>query len=240
MSKICTSLLLVLAFLVMAGCADLTIPDDWDTDLVLIGDSNTAISYFERTPQRRWSNIVAVELGWTVVNLGRDGRTAEWFLETNQLKAVADYNAQYYLICLGLNDCKYYSAEQFEQKIKTLVGLLTANTSGQVILMTNVAVDYPDHHSFDRNTCTTEYDNALRRTAAALNLPLIDIYYRFERENTAGNWDTRIRTTNVWDASQDSGQTVESGWFDDVHYNVTGNAIVAEEVIKFFERFPHH
>jgi lysophospholipase L1-like esterase len=203
--------------------------------IVLIGDSNTAIAYFKDVPELRWSSIIAQKLPADVINMGRDGRTTEYFLEAKKLKELLAHNADYYIIALGLNDVKEISASQFEKDQRRLVQEIQDHTDGEPILMTNVHVDYPDHYSTDRNAKEIKpFDDRKRRIAEDEGLHLIDVYERFKRENEQGNWDTRIRTTEIWDDSEDKGKTARSKWFNNIHYNVEGNRVVADEVVDYF------
>jgi len=203
--------------------------------IVLIGDSNTAIAYFKDVPELRWSSIIAEKLPADVINMGRDGRTTEYFLEGKKLKELLGHHADYYIIALGLNDAKHISTAQFEKEQRRLVQEIREHTDGVPILMTNVHVDYPDHYSTDRNKKEIKpYDDRKRAIARDEGLHLIDVYERFRRENAKGNWDTRIRTTEIWDDSRDKGKTAASKWFNNIHYNVEGNRIVADEIVDYF------
>lgn len=208
--------------------------------IVLLGDSNTAISYFDKQPEKRWSSIIENNLNMEVVNLGKDGKDTKYFLSEEMKDRIISENADLYIICLGLNDARWITPEEFKIDQRSLIEFIKNNTKGIPVLMTNVHVDYPKHFSFDRNQEILKYDNVKRDISKEMSVPLIDVYYRFKEENENGNWDTRIRTLTVWDNSQDKGKCVEfidsdTGlkWFDNIHYNAEGNRIVADEIIKF-------
>lgn len=208
--------------------------------ITLLGDSNTAISYLQ--PDKRWDSIITKELSANVVNLGKDGVTTSYFLSEVMRDKIISSNADYYIICLGINDKAQGTNEAFEANQRNLLKFIQENTKGKPILMTNVNVDYPKHYSYDRNQSAIKpLDETKRKIAAELKLPLIDVYKRFEEENKKGNWDTRIRSVTVLDNSQDAGKTLDTmnpdtkeKWFDNIHYNAEGNRIVAEEIVKYF------
>lgn len=217
-------------------------------DMVCLGDSNTAISYFSNNQEDRWSHIIGTELNMSVKNLGLDGRRTSDYLLSGQSVADSEkyyfgeyewrkFTAKYYVICFGLNDVSYYDTSTFEAYTRELIEVIRTEKQGIPILLTNVWLDYPDHYSRDRNTTSIKpYDDIKRNIANDLGIHLIDIYERFKNEyQQNGIWDTRIRTTEIWDDSQDEGKTVESGWYDNIHYNVLGNQIVADEITSYFQ-----
>lgn len=213
-------------------------------DIVLLGDSNTSISYFGTVPEKRWGSIISTNLDAKVINMGRDGRSTfdfirpDTFDDTDRKSMLIAYNPRYYIICFGLNDQKYITTSQFDTDTRELINVIQTQTQAIPILMTNVKVDYPTHYSNDRNTSKIKpFDDVKRAIAAELGLHLIDVYNRFGTEIAAGNWDHRIRTTSIWDASEDSGKTVGSPdyWWDNIHYNIEGNRIVGEEVTNYFQ-----
>lgn len=213
-------------------------------DIVLLGDSNTAISFFGTVPEKRWGSIVSTNLGAKVVNMGVDGRSTFDFIRpdtfdgTDRKAMLIAYQAKYYIICFGLNDEKYITTSQFDTDTRELINVIQTQTTGVPILMTNVKVDYPAHYSSDRNaTKIKPFDDVKRTIATELGLSLIDVYNRFDAEITAGNWDHRIRTTSIWDASQDADKTVGAPdyWWNNIHYNIEGNRIVADEITNYFQ-----
>lgn len=208
-------------------------------DIVMLGDSNTIISYFGSVPDKKWSTIVGVNLNAEIVNFGEDGRTTADYLVNDKLTQLLAYQAKYYIICFGLNDVKFINTTQFDADTRALISQIQNNTpAGIPILMTNVKVDYPNHYSTDRNNLEIKpFDDVKRAIATELGLHLIDVYNRFDQEIVAGNWDHRIRTTSIWDASEDAGKTVGAPdyWFNNIHYNIEGNRIVADEITKYFQ-----
>jgi len=215
-----------------------------NTKIVLLGDSNTAISYFENTSYKKWATIIEEELDATVVNLGEDGRRVSDFLDVGENVPPTEYwigenwkktKGDYYIITFGLNDKTYYGVEEFRIYTKEIVRKVEEEAGGIPILMTNVYVPYPDYYSQNRNESIDLFDNVKRELAEELEIHLIDVNKRLKKEWEENNlWDTRIRNTDVLDNSQDEGKTVEEGWFDNIHYNEKGNEIVAEEVISYF------
>lgn len=211
-------------------------------DIVAIGDSNTEISYFGSIPEKRWTYIIGKNLSADVYNFGIGGRSTFDFLPVggevgkSRLDKIINFDAKYYIICFGLNDEKYIDTVQFEEYQRELVNQIQTNTNGTPILMTNVWVDYPDHYSYDRNTLKIEpYDNVKRKIAKELGIHLIDVYQRFKYEyEVNGIWDTRIRNTEVWDDSLDDIYGDDVSWFSNIHYNILGNEIVADEITNYF------
>lgn len=207
-------------------------------DLVLLGDSNTLISYFGLFSNKKWSSLVANELKMSVANFGRDGATTFEILNSNRFKRAVKLNAEYYLICFGLNDEKYRSVTQFQDDTLKMVDSILSKTNGKPILMTNLKVDFEGgHYKYDRNAQKImPYDNVKRKIARELNIPLIDIYQRFDKEIKKGMWDFQIRNTNVLDDSLDTFHVNDPNWFSNIHYNEKGNKLVADEVVKYFRR----
>ncbi|MBW8348971.1 SGNH/GDSL hydrolase family protein [Bacillus sp. IITD106] len=213
--------------------------------VILLGDSNTAISYFNETPTKKWANIIEKELNIKVTNFGIGGRSTSDFLTSGKREKTKGRwvgegwkkaDGDYYIICFGLNDSKYYNENTFEKYTRELITMIQNELKGIPILMTNVYVPYPDHFSFDRNKVIDSFDNIKRKLATELNLDIIDVHDRFKKEwKDNGIWDTRIRTSKIWGAAEDEGKTVDEGWFDNIHYNELGNKIVAEEIIKYFQ-----
>lgn len=216
-----------------------------EPNVVLIGDSNTEISYFKNAPSKRWSYKIQEELGVNVRNFGVGGRKTSDFLNSGKIDYPTqdwigedwkDEDADYFIISFGLNDISHYKPDEFEKYTREMLDIIEKETSGIPILMTNVHVPYPDHYSWNRNERIDLYDDVKREIAEELNIGLIDVNKRFKEEFEENDvWDTRIRTTEIWGDQEDKGKTIESGWFDDIHYNETGNDIVAEEVIKYFK-----
>ena len=54
------------------------------------------------------------------------------------------------------------------------------------------------------------------------------------RSEVNGIWDTRIRNTEVWDDSLDDIYGDDVSWFSNIHYNILGNEIVADEITNYF------
>jgi lysophospholipase L1-like esterase len=213
--------------------------------ILCIGDSNTAITYFSNVPHLRWSYLVQQQLSIPVINIGKDGRSAADFLAGKQgttkeelyigESSWRDNNYRWAIICFGLNDVEYYNVIDFNTYTRELITGIKA-LGREPILMTNVWVDYPEHYSWNRNIEIDAYDDVKRNLATELDLHLIDVNARFRQEyQDNGIWDTRIRSGKIWDNSQDEGKTVESRWFNNIHYNITGNAIVADEIVKYFQ-----
>lgn len=200
-----------------------------------MGDSNTIISYFKVFSKNRWSYIIGKKLGLKVAMLGRDGAKTKDRLTYESVQLIKRINAKYYIICYGLNDKATCTVSEFEDHTKHLIKNIQ-RTKGIPILMTNLSTYYPPHLNREYvQTRELAIEGAKRKISKELGIPLIDVFARFEKEAEKGNWDTRIRNQQVFDNSQDEGKTIESGWFGDIHYNVEGNRIVADEIVKYFK-----
>lgn len=214
-------------------------------DIILLGDSNTQISYFEDVPEKRWAFIIGKELNANVYNYGLGGRAIADFLKSGKSIQPKDkwvgeswkkQSADYHIIGFGLNDDEHYSPMEFEVYLREMVEIISNEKQSIPILMTNVHVPYPEYFSWDRNEVIDKFDDVKRKLAKELDLHLIDANERFKTEwEVNGVWDTRIRNTELWDSSQDDGKTVEEEWFDDIHLNELGNEIVADEAINYFQ-----
>jgi lysophospholipase L1-like esterase len=202
-------------------------------EIVLLGDSNTIISYFAPFSNKRWSTIISKSLNKRIANLGKDGATTHDFLNQEKLNKIINLNAKYYIICFGINDEKQFTVDEFKDFTKKLINEIQNKTNGVPILMTNLYVDYPHHYSFNVDKLIVPFDEAKRELANEMNLHLIDAYKRFKTEASKGNWDIRIRDKALND-KKDAGKTAESGWFDNIHYNANGNKILADEIKQYF------
>ncbi|MGV8151337.1 MAG: Ig-like domain-containing protein [Candidatus Woesearchaeota archaeon] len=214
--------------------------------IVLLGDSNTAIDW-PLAESDKWPQRVAAGLpGVTVINRGVGGTTTSAFINPTtppgypgsmiQWKADA---GNYYIITFGLNEIFYgVSLAQFEADTRQLIAEVRS-IGATPILMTNTYLDAPLHWraTDSMGASIVQYDNVKRALSTELNVPLIDVYNRIQQEAATGNWDVRIRNTRdpyVLDNSQDYLHPNDPTWFEDVHYNANGCAIVADEIINYF------
>lgn len=205
-------------------------------EIILLGDSNTLISYFGLFSNDKWSSLISKNLGMRVGNYGKDGSTAFDFLTSKRLKRAIDKNARYYIICFGLNDEKTRNYFEFENDLLELISRIKTETKGTPILMTNLKIDYDGgRYNYDRNTeKIIPYNNIKKIVASKLDIHLIDLYARFEKEIQDGHWDHRIRNVKVFDNSFDHLHEKGSKWFSNIHLNREGNRIVADEITNYF------
>lgn len=200
-------------------------------DVAAIGDSNTLLSYLPPWSRLRWTALVADRLGLRVADFGRDGGTLRQALDDGTFDRALATRASDYLISFGINDSIRVTLEDFESDLREAIDRITA-PGGRPYLLTNVWLDYPDHCSTDqRNREIGPFDDVIRKVAADLDVPLIDVNQRLRDERAAGTWDVRIRNGAI-DASLDGGRSVESKWWDNVHYNPAACRIVADEVLR--------
>lgn len=215
--------------------------------IILIGDSNTSLTYFVTagTPEKRWGEKLQASIGRRVVNWGTDGAQTEDFLGrgshalTPQLSKWRYVYAHAALVMLGLNETGLGTAV-FEQDTRELVSrLLGIGTTP--ILVTNVAVDYPDHYSTNRNVTIDQYDDVYRNLAAELGLHLIDVNAAVKAEIAVGTWDHRIRADGVtFDNSLDATQPEPwasdgdpASWYTNIHLNDAGATLYANQISAY-------
>lgn len=149
------------------------------------------------------------------------------------------------IIRFGANDAKRMGTAEYLRHLEKFIALLKTDFPGvQIVLETGMYLDYPAHHSSDRNKDLNPFWQVSRNLAAADGYPLVDYYEAVKTEAAAGNWDVRIRsrapgTPFVMDSSQDAGKEDDPKWFTDIHPNPEGARIaVREEVRVLMKLFP--
>lgn len=226
-----------------------------------IGDSNTAMTYMGLSNQcqdcngsvdnyaSRWTQKLAADTGWRVLNYGDNGRQAEDYL--GQGSGVLDWSndqlpgawlnarAKYYIICFGLNEqAKTYA--QFKADVEAICDRVL-ETGATPLLMTNVSVYYTSDlsaswYSTNRNTEIDAYDDELRDIASERGIGLIDVNAAFKADIALGNYDHRIRSDGTLDDSADGANTGDPAFANyrtNIHYNDAGATIVSDTISAY-------
>lgn len=226
-----------------------------------VGDSNTAMTYMGLDRQcqgcngsvdnysSRWTQKLAADTGWRVLNYGDNGRQAEDYLgrgsgvldwTNDQLPgAWTNCRAKYYLLCFGLNEGAKSLAE-FYSNMSDLCDVVLA-ADGIPLLMTNVSVFYDSDlsvswYSTNRNITIDAYDDELRDLATARSFGLIDVNAAFKSDIALGNYDHRIRSDGTLDDSADGANTGNPGFANyrtNIHYNDAGATIVSNTIAAY-------
>lgn len=150
------------------------------------------------------------------------------------------------IIRFGANDMKRMKTVEYRSHLEKFIALLKTDFPGvQIVLETGMYLDYPAHHSSNRNRSLNPYYQVSRNISAEDGYPLVDYYNTVKAETAAGNWDVRVRAREgragpfVLDASQDAGRENDPKWFTDIHPNPEGARIaVREEVAVLRKIFP--
>jgi len=146
------------------------------------------------------------------------------------------------LVRYGDNYRKEVSLDAFESELEELCDRLLHDYPGiRIVLETNAYVD-PAHNAGGRPN--EEYDRVyeiVRRVARARRYPLVDVFARFRREVSAGNWDLCIRNAKlsherfgrqIVDDSEDAAMAAVPHWFRNRHPNVRAAALTADEELN--------
>lgn len=211
--------------------------------VVLLGDSTVATDYLP--PGHRLDTRLAAGLNalyplqpTRVTNVAQNGEDIAGLLESGryrQLGAVLS-RADIVVVRYGQNDAKHVSPDEFRAQLRRLVGRLQADVPGvHVILETGLYFD-PEHMVTDRNLALLPYWRQTRELAAALELPLSDVYYAMAGETRRGNWDLRVRSDArgraVMTTHRDHRHPARSAWFSNGHPNLAGNRVAAAEQLR--------
>lgn len=225
--------------------------------VVLFGGSNVRTSYMPKGGQYQdllWERLSQAYPGQRieVANWADGGETIPRYLlrgayERHRSKAKGMDVA---ILRFGGNDQKIMSPAEFEGQLLKFIELLQEDFPGvQIILETEIYVDYPAHYHYDRNQSLDPYWVITRKLSATHGFPLVDYNEATRKATEAGNWDLRIRNVRkagkrgseriVFDDSEDAANKNNPRWFSDIHANFAGLEIaIVEEVAVLREVFP--
>ncbi len=213
-------------------------------NIVLLGDSNTQISYAEAQSIVRWSDKLQSELGQAVV-VQNWGRGDQWALDFLEHGFDWPTNGDLYVIGFTLNDARldfqnlatrrFDTIEEASLDFKANVEALIAEVRGfqpesRIVLMSAVWTDAATHFSYDIDSQSALYAQRLQEVAdSSANTVLLDIYNEMRLDS---EWDFRVRRDFTPDDSGDREGIAMFGihWFTNVHLNQRGNDFVEEKL----------
>lgn len=212
-------LLVALALPVLLAAAARGGSEGGETVIVHLGDSITSTIYLE--PAEKIDAVLQSKLErvypdhtFRNVNLGLDGEWVEAFLENRYDSALRESvdRADIFIIRYGTNDAQHEKTPaEFAEDLRTLIDRLRDDYPGCSILMGT------GPHIKSLPWCNTEqyghHWQAVRDLGAELDIPVVDVYARFEAEH--GKEDVVL-------GKNDSEK--------DIHPNARGVAITAEEL----------
>ena len=203
-------------------------------------------------PDNKWSTKLQNALGVGVVNVGHGGAITPDFLSGGDYESIPE--ADVYVVALGLNDSSASNfpgttlAERvvlFKTNTETLIEFLLSRGS-KVLLLTAVAVDFPDHYNINKNVTTEMFNQVYRDNAEAWGCTLVDAYSVFLSQIQSGVWDHRIRD-NIIPGLPDTDPTVwgpaspldgngfggpnDPDWYTNIHYNSAGSVVVNDTLV---------
>lgn len=209
--------------------------DENSYNIMIAGSSHSLCNYLEKSPTNLLNltkiNFLNREITFNVANFASGGALAPVFIETiapNNNLSIYDYIVLEYSTRATLD-----TLENFEIQMNEIVDLVV-NAGAIPILQTSIYLDFPDHHSWDRNAGLNPYNQFLRDLADERQIPLVDIASRFKNEIDNGNWDLFIRNDD------DPVGSIE--YFTNAHPNEVGQHYIYEEILQtiLLDIFPSH
>lgn len=215
--------------------------------ILMLGDCTLATSYLPAPLKNETRLEEALRQHYpresiTVVNEGLDGESVAGFLRRYDRTMARHADPDFVLIRYGVNDRKKYGVDGFRLRLQELCDRIAADyPAAHVLLETGIYVDYPDHYEWDRNSVLQPVYEVIRELGQRRGFPVVDIYERMKRETEQGNWDLRIRgygiaddMTPVLGAGQDHLYGHDVRWFTNIHPNLAGIAVIADEEARVF------
>jgi lysophospholipase L1-like esterase len=157
------------------------------------------------------------------------------------------------IVNFAANDSKVYPPEHFRQRLEALGELLAKTYPGaRLIFSTSMYLD-PAHSApyhpaqshvagfrdgGSRNDYLEPYNDEIRRFTAAHGFVLADTYRRIAAETAKGNWDLRLRQENSGDPKDDAKHAGDMAWFNNIHPNDRGTAVIAELLLEALTKPP--
>jgi lysophospholipase L1-like esterase len=151
------------------------------------------------------------------------------------------------IVNFAVNDSKVYSPEHFRKRLEALAELLEkAYPGARLIFCTSMYLDpahsapfHPEHphvagfrNGSSRNDYLAPYDDEIRKFTASHGYVLADTYRRMAAEAAKGNWDLRLRQGNGGDCKDDAKHVGDMAWFDNIHPNDRGTAVIAQMLLE--------
>ena len=143
------------------------------------------------------------------------------------------------------NDSKVYSPTFFRARLEFLCSHLERDFPGcTIILSTGMYLD-PKHsaryrialpkapgfkNGSSRNEYLKGYVEEIRGLAFTKGYLLADVQHRMKEETAKGNWDFRVRAGNG-DPNEDPKHEGDLDWFNDIHPNDRGTALIAATIV---------
>ena len=146
------------------------------------------------------------------------------------------------MVNYGANDSKVYPPAVFRKKLDMLGDLLEKQYPGTILVFSTsmyldpahsagYRIDEPKVAGFvngnSRNAYLEPYNRQIREFVAARGYRMADTYRRLMAETARGNWDLRVRAEGGADPRNDAQHENDMAWFDNVHPNDQGTAVIA-------------
>ena len=154
------------------------------------------------------------------------------------------------IVNFAANDGKVYPPEHFRKRLEALGTLLEHTYPGaRLIFSSSMYLDpahsapfHPDESKVagfkdggSRSEYLEPYNNEIREFTAARGYKLADAYRRIAAETARGNWDLRVRAGDG-DPREDPKHQGDMAWFNDIHPNDAGTAVIAELLAEALTR----
>jgi lysophospholipase L1-like esterase len=150
------------------------------------------------------------------------------------------------VINYGANDGKAYAPDLFRKRLDFLCTQLQKDYPGCLIVFSTGMYLDPKHsagywidtprvpgfkNGSSRNVYLEAYNKEARELAAARGFLVADVHRRMDEETKKGAWDFRIRAGNA-DPAEDAKHEGDMKWFNDVHPNDRGTALIAQVIAE--------
>lgn len=151
------------------------------------------------------------------------------------------------IVNFAANDAKVYPPEHFRKRLEALGELLEKTyPRTRLIFSTSMYLD-PEHSApfhpgqshvagfrdgSSRNDYREPYNDEIRRFTVAHGFVLADTYRRIAAETASGNWDLRLRQESGGDPKHDAQHAGDMAWFNNIHPNDRGTAVIAELLLE--------
>jgi lysophospholipase L1-like esterase len=200
--------------------------------VVAYGDSITADTYVANNNSfcEKLETMLSRALGKNinVINKGDNGDKSTDLITT--MYQVTDQKPNYVIIATGANDQGYeVLITDYRNNLITMINTFRA-AGISVLLMNMPHVDYPTHYSSDRNAAFAPYMQVLSDLSTQYDIPYIDYHSRFASEIANGNWDLFMHYDGTAGYEARDPRTEYVGFYENIHPNIYGLDIIAEEI----------